>query len=97
MKTIGLLPKIHIDEGSLQSEWKRCGKSNCRCVHGSLHGPYWYRHWREEGRQRKRYVPRDQAHIEMQAKARSQFDSPSVWSLTRSLAELRRIERELNR
>jgi hypothetical protein len=44
-------------KGSVQVEWKRCGRRNCRCVAGRLHGPYYARHWREGGRQRKAYVP----------------------------------------
>jgi hypothetical protein len=43
--------------GSLHLEFKRCGRSNCRCRRGLLHGPYLYRHWREGGRQRKKYIP----------------------------------------
>jgi hypothetical protein len=48
--------------GSLHEERKRCGKENCRCASGreeDLHGPYFYRRWRdEEGNQHKEYVPR---------------------------------------
>ncbi len=36
----------------------RCGKSNCRCRTGELHGPYYYRFWRDGDRLRKEYVPR---------------------------------------
>ena len=43
--------------GSLHLEFKRCGRPNCRCARGVLHGPYFYRHWREEGRQKKEYIP----------------------------------------
>jgi hypothetical protein len=50
------LPKIDPVRGSLHVEWKRCGRSNCRCQDGRLHGPYYTRHWREDGRQRKAYV-----------------------------------------
>ena len=53
-KTDETLPKTI---GSLQLEFKRCGRPNCRCARGMLHGPYVYRHWREQGRQRKKYVP----------------------------------------
>jgi hypothetical protein len=31
--------------------------TNCRCSRGLLHGPYVYKHWRENGRQKKEYVP----------------------------------------
>jgi hypothetical protein len=43
--------------GSLHLEFKRCGRPQCRCQRGFLHGPYVYRHWREGCRQRKEYVP----------------------------------------
>lgn len=34
----------------------RCGKEGCtRCPHG----PYWYAYWREDGRQRSRYVGKE--------------------------------------
>ena len=53
------LPKIVPVRGSLHLEWKRCGRPNCRCQTGRLHGPYYARHWREDGRQRKAYVKAD--------------------------------------
>jgi uncharacterized protein DUF6788 len=34
----------------------RCGKPNCRCTRGELHGPYHALHWREGPTQRRRYV-----------------------------------------
>src|ERR1051325_5406987 len=34
----------------------RCGKPNCKCARGRLHGPYWYAYWSEGGRTRARYV-----------------------------------------
>jgi hypothetical protein len=34
----------------------RCGKPKCRCARGQLHGPYYYRCWREGGKLRKTYV-----------------------------------------
>jgi hypothetical protein len=60
------LPKTAPDEGDrlkgvVRPQWVRCGKPNCRCASGEradLHGPYYYRFWREGGRLRKRYVPR---------------------------------------
>ena len=49
--------------GSLHQEYKRCGKSTCRCASGlpaDLHGPYWVRRWRDAaGRTRKQYVRKD--------------------------------------
>src|SRR5262249_42774341 len=41
--TVASLPPT----GSLQREWRRCGKPTCRCASGMLHGPYWYLRWRD--------------------------------------------------
>ena len=51
-KTAQPLPKV----GALCAQWVRCGTPGCRCARGELHGPYYYRFWREDGRLRKRYV-----------------------------------------
>jgi hypothetical protein len=37
----------------LRRQWVRCGKDSCRTC---PHGPYWYAHWREDGRRRSRYI-----------------------------------------
>ena len=50
------LPKIDLLKGSLHLEMKRCGKPNCQCQRGFRYGPYFYRRWRQDGRQRKEYV-----------------------------------------
>jgi hypothetical protein len=39
-----------------QLETVRCGKKNCHCVEGKLHGPYWYAYWSEGGRTKSQYV-----------------------------------------
>ena len=56
-KTPKPLPKIL--PGTVCAQWVRCGKPGCKCARGKLHGPYYYRFWREDGRLRKVYVPRD--------------------------------------
>lgn len=50
------LPKTLV--GVVCQQWVRCGRANCRCQYGKLHGPYFYRFWRQAGRLRKAYVPR---------------------------------------
>src|SRR4051812_35403072 len=52
-----MLPKTL--PGVVCEQWKRCGRKNCRCILGTLHGPYYYRFWREGGHLRKAYVPRE--------------------------------------
>jgi hypothetical protein len=38
------------------AQWKRCGRTGCRCTRGELHGPYACLFWRERGRLRERYL-----------------------------------------
>jgi hypothetical protein len=52
-----LLPKTL--PGAVCAQLVRCGRPNCRCAHGDLHGPYWYHFHREGGRLLKRYVRRE--------------------------------------
>jgi len=42
--------------GTVHAEYKKCGRSGCKCARGELHGPYYYRFYREGGRQHKQYV-----------------------------------------
>jgi hypothetical protein len=75
----------------------RCGRPNCRCARGSLHGPYFYRFWREGGRLRKEYVPRpDVERVRAQCQARRQARQElaawrEVWR--QMAAEVREVER----
>jgi hypothetical protein len=74
---------------------RRCGKHSCRCARGILHGPYWYLRWREHGRQRRQYVPRerrDAIHVALEERRRLR---PPVWSLRQNLTELRRLAKEI--
>jgi hypothetical protein len=50
------LPKTEPLPGAVCAQWIRCGRPNCKCAKGELHGPYYYRFWREHGRQHKAYV-----------------------------------------
>jgi len=94
-KSGGLLPKIYPLPGSLQPELKRCGKPTCRCTRGELHGPYWYRRWREGGRQRRAYVK--EADLERVGAALEKWRRlhPPVWQLRKLLAEMSRTIRTL--
>lgn len=52
------LPKnFEVLPGAVCRQMVRCGYAGCRCARGKLHGPYYYRFWREDGRLRKTYVP----------------------------------------
>jgi hypothetical protein len=58
------LPLPKMLRGVLCPQWVRCGRRNCHCASGNLHGPYFYLFWREQGRLRKRYVkPAEVQHV----------------------------------
>jgi len=51
-----LLPMV---SGSLVEQYVTCGKPRCRCTRGQKHGPLYYLYWKEPGRSRSLYVPRE--------------------------------------
>ncbi len=53
-KTENLLPKTA--PGAVCEQMVRCGKHNCKCRRGELHGPYFYHFMRVDGVLVKRYV-----------------------------------------
>jgi hypothetical protein len=89
MKNDETLPKTAV--GSLHLEFKKCGRANCRCQRGLLHGPYLYRHWREHGRQRKEFVPMkrlDEVLLEME---HQRAEVVAVADVQRSLKAFRNV------
>ena len=42
--------------GSVQSQYVRCKKPNCRCGRGDPHGPYWYLFILKDHKLTKRYI-----------------------------------------
>jgi len=55
-KSGNLLPKML--PGSVCAQMVRCGKQNCKCQRGQLHGPYSYYFSRKGSTLVKRYVPK---------------------------------------
>jgi hypothetical protein len=55
-KAEGFTPKIEPLQGGILTQYKQCGRANCRCATGSLHGPYYYRVWMIRGVRLKKYV-----------------------------------------
>lgn len=39
-----------------REEFRKCGKANCRCARGELHGPYLYLQYREGGKVKRQYL-----------------------------------------
>ena len=89
--------KIEPLSGFLRSEHIRCGKPACRCARGGLHGPYWYRRWRENGRQRRAYVKPADLGQTLGAIAAWRKLHPPAYAVRQQLAELRRLLGALDR
>src|SRR4051812_35268763 len=90
-----LMRKIEPLPGVLRAEWVRCGKSTCCCTAGARHGPYLYRRWREDGRQRRVYVsPIDAEHARAATELWRRLHPPA-YRLRQELAVLRRVLRDL--
>ena len=83
------LPKGAV--GSLHLEFKKCGRPNCRCQRGLLHGPYLYRHRREGGRQRKAYVPMKRLGEVVLAMERQRAAAVRPVEVVRVLKDLRHV------
>lgn len=71
--------------GSVHVEFKRCGKSNCRCNKGLRHGPYYYHYWREHGQLRKRYVRADRLTETLEQVALQKSEEINVSEILRDL------------
>src|SRR5437763_4927106 len=68
-KSENLLPKML--PGAVCRQMIRCGKSNCKCARGQLHGAYYYHFVRVGGRLRKRYLnPHDVDAVKAACQAR---------------------------
>jgi hypothetical protein len=79
------LAKVDLLKGSLHIETKSCGKPNCRCVCGYLHGPFFYRRFRQDGQQRKQYVRRENVADVLDAIARRQALDREVVDIRKQL------------
>ncbi len=80
-----LFPKQHLP-GSVHIEWKRCGRPWCHCASGGqLHGPYFYRRWRENGRQKKQYVKLADLWRTLEAIKLKRFELPPMTAIKTSL------------
>ena len=80
--------------GAVCAQYKRCGKQNCRCARGQLHGPYFYRFRWRGGRVAKEYVPLSRVEEVRAACARHRQERDDardararLWGMIRELEE----------
>lgn len=55
-KSEKVAPKIHPLPGGIASCRVKCGRANCKCTKGELHGPYYYWRIQYNGKRRKKYI-----------------------------------------
>jgi hypothetical protein len=99
-KTENLLPKMM--PGTVCRQMIRCGKPNCKCARGQLHGAYYYHFVRVGGRLRKRYLKLDEVEAVKAACHARRADERARRSETRQahqsvrelIARLRQIQRD---
>ncbi|MBP6044647.1 hypothetical protein KBC14_01660 [Candidatus Woesebacteria bacterium] len=65
MKDIKLVDSVIKTPGFIEQRMVKCGKANCKCTRGKLHGPYfYYRYWKLHHKvwiQKRKYVTQTQA------------------------------------
>ena len=73
--------------GTVVAQWVKCGNPKCHCARGDLHGPYWYRFYREGSKVRKAYVrPADLAAVRAACDARREQERAARRVLRRGRA-----------
>ncbi len=88
----GLLPMM---AGSLVEQYVTCGKSGCRCTRGQKHGPLYYLYWKEQGRSRSLYVPREKvSELRRQIQNYHRFQTELAGRLRRQLRDWQRRLKE---
>lgn len=95
-KTQKLLPKML--PGTVHAQYVRCGKTNCKCSRGELHGAYYYHFVRVGGKLKKRYLKTSEIELIQNACLARQREKKLHLSTTqstwKSLRELRKNLRE---
>jgi len=82
---MNVFPKIEPLRGSVHTEFRRCGRPNCRCYNGPPHGPYVVRRWRDGGRQRKAYVAPSQVVPTLRAIEAYRASCPPLSQITKQI------------
>src|ERR1044071_8358987 len=67
IKSAETTTKIEPLRGGIETQFKRCGRSNCKCAKGELHGPYYLRRWQRRGKRCSQYVKKREVSATFQA------------------------------
>ena len=89
-------PRIKLEEtttkidplrGWLEARYKRCGKANCKCAKGELHGPYYLRRWERRGKRLSKYVKKGELSATLAACLAYKRDRQETRELIRQINE----------
>ncbi len=94
-QTAKVLPKML--RGSVHQQFKKCGKPNCKCTRGTLHGAYYYHFVRMDGKLKKQYLKASEVEpiqtaciARQQAEKEKRANDRAFWQRFRALrAEMR--------
>ena len=82
--------------GTVRTQFVKCGKSNCRCSCGELHGPYHYLVIRINGKRHKRYIKFSEIEEIQKACLARQKEKKTQISASKSMQrKLRQIREQL--
>ena len=79
--------KIEPLRGSLEQRFIRCGRSNCKCAKGELHGPYYLRRWQRRGKRCSKYVKKRDVFVTFHAVSEYKRNKQETRELIRSINE----------
>jgi hypothetical protein len=86
-KSVETTTKIEPLKGGLEQRYVRCGRSNCKCSKGELHGPYYIRRWQRHGQRRSKYVKKSDVSATFQACLEYKRDRQETRELIREINE----------
>jgi len=73
----GKLPQQEPSTQPEQVTWRlekvKCGKKGCKCGRGELHGPYFYKYFRQNGKMKSQYVKKADVPRRIARELRKQF------------------------
>lgn len=94
IETQKVLPKMM--NGTVHAQFVRCGKPNCKCSRGELHGAYYYHFVRVGGRLRKQYLkPSEVEEVQAACLARQAADKTEIENTKQMWTAFRTIREEL--
>jgi hypothetical protein len=73
--------------GTIEARYKRCGKPNCKCAKGELHGPYYLRRWQRYGKRYSKHVKKGQVSATFEACLEYKRNKQETRELIRSINE----------